>query len=813
MRGRSSFLTWVSAAALAVSLPASAAKNLITPEVEARVTEIMNGMSLEQKVAQMIQPEIKSVSPEDVRQYGFGSILNGGGSFPNQNKHSTIQDWVDLADAFYKASIDTSQGSAGIPIMWGTDAVHGHNNVLGATIFPHNIGLGAANNPSLIEAIGAATSREVRATGIDWIFAPTVAIAKDNRWGRTYESYSDRPDIVRDYAEAVVRGLQSENMVATAKHFVGDGGTFRGIDRGDTRLSLDDLLAQHAGGYETALEEGVMSVMASFNSWNGKKIHGSKTILTDVLKDRMGFQGFIISDWNGIGEVKGCSNSDCVQAVNAGIDMIMAPEDWKELYHNMLDQVRAGDIPMSRIDDAVRRILRVKALAGILDKPLPSSAVPSASTIGNAEHRKIARQAVRESLVLLKNNNQVLPLRKGQNVLVAGKAADDIGQQSGGWTITWQGTGNTNNDFPGGQSILDGLQTIGKEVGASVSYSASGDYDAAPDVAIVVFGETPYAEGQGDIDSLNYSAADTTSVALLRKFQAAGIPTVSVFLTGRPMWVNAEINASDAFVVAWLPGTEGLGVADVLFAGPGSDFDFKGRLSFNWPAIDLNPNDADAPVDSVLFPYGYGLTLADDETVPNSLNEQAVLQRAKAEQEIFNARTFEPWVMAVGDNSNWTIPINSSFIRSAEGSVVARTVDVEVQEDARQFAFTKAHTGVAQAYWFAEAPVDFSDWLEQGAYLALEYRVDQAPQGEVMLRMDCQYPCTGSLDFTNTLESVEVGQWQSLSVPLACFAKAGADLSVINAPLVIATSEAFTMTLKRVAITGEAESGALFNCQ
>ena len=265
MRGKPSLLTWVSVAALAVSLPVSAAKNLITPEVEARVTEIMNGMSLEQKVAQMIQPEIKSVSPEDVREYGFGSILNGGGSFPAQNKHATIQDWVDLADAFYEASVDTSQGSAGIPIMWGTDAVHGHNNVLGATIFPHNIGLGAANNPSLIEAIGAATSREVRATGIDWIFAPTVAIVKDNRWGRTYESYSDRPDIVRDYAEAVVRGLQSENMVATAKHFVGDGGTFRGIDRGDTRLSLEDLLAKHAGGYETALEEGVMSVMASFN--------------------------------------------------------------------------------------------------------------------------------------------------------------------------------------------------------------------------------------------------------------------------------------------------------------------------------------------------------------------------------------------------------------------------------------------------------------------------------------------------------------------------------------------------------------------
>ena len=790
-----------------------AAKDLIDPEVEARVDGIMSTLTLEQKIAQMIQPEIQYVTPDQVRKYGFGSVLNGGGSFPNKNKQATVAEWVALADELYLASIDTSEGNAGIPIMWGTDAVHGHNNVVGATIFPHNIGLGAARNPELIEQIGAATSREVRATGIDGIFAPTVAIVKDNRWGRTYESYSDRPDIVADYAEAVVRGLQSENMVATAKHFVGDGGTFRGIDRGDTRLSLEELLEQHAGGYETALREGVMSVMASFNSWNGKKIHGSKTILTDVLKDRLGFDGFIISDWNGIGEVAGCSNSDCVQAINAGMDMVMVPEDWEALYHNMLDQVANGDIPMSRIDDAVRRILRVKVLAGIMDKPLPSSAVLDASVIGQASHREIARQAVRESLVLLKNNDQVLPLKRGQSILVAGSAANDIGQQSGGWTITWQGTGNQNSDFPGAQSILQGIESVAAEKGAEVTYSPSGHYSERPDVAVVVFGETPYAEGQGDIDSLNFGAEHPAGQQLLQALQSDGIPTVAVFLTGRPMWVNPELNASDAFVVAWLPGTEGIGVADVLFAEPGSDFDFKGRLSFNWPAIDVHPTNPDLPVASVLFPYGYGLTLESKEFLRNDLNEQPLLQRAQAEQVIFDARTFDPWLMAVGDNSDWEIPVNSKFVRSAEGVVEVRSVDVNVQEDARQVRFGNASVGVAQVYWYSQAPLDFSSWGESGAYLTLNYRVDQAPEGDVAVRMDCEYPCTGEVPFADVLAAATVGEWQEASIPLACFADRGADLSQINAPLVIASAKPLTMTLKRVAISSEAIPESVVNCQ
>jgi beta-glucosidase len=390
----------------------------------------------------MIQGEIKHVSPDDVRTYGIGSVLNGGGSFPNQDKNASLEDWVALADAYREASLDTSQGSSGIPLLWGTDAVHGHNNVIGATIFPHNIGLGAANDPELIDRIGRITSREVAATGIDWIFAPTVAVPLDDRWGRAYEGYSDRPQIVGEYAGVIVKALQSEGLLATAKHFIGDGGTGQGIDQGDTRVPLETLLEVHGQGYYSALDAGVTSVMASFNSWNGTKIHGDKSILNDLLRDQLGFQGFVISDWNGHGQIPGCTNASCAQAINAGVDMVMVPEDWKALLFNTIDQVESGEISRERIDEAVRRILIAKAEAGLFDAPLPSvRAEPLLELVGSAEHRNVAREAARKSLVMLKNQNQLLPVAASANVLVAGTGADSIEMQTGGWTITWQGTG------------------------------------------------------------------------------------------------------------------------------------------------------------------------------------------------------------------------------------------------------------------------------------------------------------------------------------------------------------------------------------
>ena len=584
------------------------------------VDGLMARMSLEQKVGQMIQGEIKHVTPDDVRRYGLGSVLNGGGSFPNNDKNSTVADWLALADTYYRASIDTSQGNAGIPIIWGTDAVHGHNNVIGATLFPHNIGLGAANDPNLMERIAAATAQEVKATGIDWNFAPTIAVAKDFRWGRTYESYSSNPRLVASYASPMVRAMQSQGIVATAKHFVGDGGTHRGVDQGDTRLGFPQLLNQHGQGYPKAIDAGVLTVMASFNSWNGDKIHGHRQLLTEILKEQMGFEGFVISDWNGIGQVRGCQDDNCAQAVNAGIDMVMVPEKWRTMHSNTVAQVRSGQIPQTRIDDAVCRILKVKSEAGIMDRGLPSRvAAKYSDRIGHPNHRKVAREAVRKSLVLLKNKGNLLPLNPNRRYLVTGPAANAIGMQSGGWTISWQGNDDKsqgdfhgNGDFPGATSILDGLSAQIRAAGGQVVASDTVPQNASFDAAFVVFGETPYAEGNGDVDDLTWASwpYDRGGLGLMESLKRQNIPVVSVFITGRPRATNAELNASDAFVVAWLPGSEGVGVADVLLtdAKGRRQFNFTGRLPMPWPMRGVNMQDANLPVAQAMFPLGFGLS-------------------------------------------------------------------------------------------------------------------------------------------------------------------------------------------------------------
>ena len=472
-------------------------------EVEQAVSELMARMSLEDKVGQVIQGEVKYVTPEDVRKYRLGSILNGGGTHPNSNKNSKPEDWLALADAYYEASMDTSGGGVAIPIIWGTDAVHGHSNVIGATLFPHNIGLGATGNPDLVRRIGEATSREVAVTGIGWTFAPTLAVVRDDRWGRTYEGYSEDPAIVRAFAGKMVEGLQGvggteefldpHHVVATAKHFLGDGGTENGRDQGDNRTSEADLRDLHGAGYLTALEAGAQTVMASFNSWHGRKMHGHGELLTDVLKERMGFDGFVVGDWNGHGQVRGCTNDSCAASFNAGVDMFMVPEDWKALYNNTLAQVKSGEITMARLDDAVRRILRVKTRAGLFEHGKPSNRplAGKAEVLGAPAHRALARQAVRESLVLLKNAGGLLPLRRDRRVLVAGDGADDLGKHTGGWTITWQGTGNVNSDFPGATSIWAGIRAVVEDAGGTAVLSLDGSYEQKPDVAIVVYGRTP----------------------------------------------------------------------------------------------------------------------------------------------------------------------------------------------------------------------------------------------------------------------------------------------------------------------------------
>ena len=596
-----------------------------TPEVENAVAALLARMSLEEKVGQVIQAEIGHVTPDDVRRYRLGSILNGGGSHPGGKRRTSPAEWLALADAFYDASMDTSGGGQAIPLIWGSDAIHGHNNVTGATIFPHNIALGATRDAELIRRIGEATATEILVTGLDWTFAPTVAVVRDDRWGRTYEGYSEDPEVVRACAGAMVRGLQGDprsagfldghHVIATAKHFLGDGGTVGGRDRGDTASSEEELRDIHAAGYVAALDAGVQTVMASYSSWHGRKMHGFQELLTGVLKDRMGFDGFVIGDWNGHGLLPGCSDGDCPEAINAGVDMFMAPDKWRALYRHTLAEVKSGAIPVARLDDAVRRILRVKMRAGTFTRGRPSSRPLAGRTelFGSPEHRALARQAVRESLVLLKNSGRLLPLRRDLKVLVAGDGADDIGMQCGGWTISWLGDGNTNADFPGGSSIWDGIREAVESAGGTATLSRDGRFDGRPDVAIVVYGEHPYAETEGDRDTLEFRSGRHGGVKLLNRLKAAGVPVVSVFLSGRPLSVNGELNASDAFVAAWLPGSEGRGVADMLFraADDSVAHEFTGRLSYSWPRSPQQGavNRGDPRYDP-LFPFGFGLTVA-----------------------------------------------------------------------------------------------------------------------------------------------------------------------------------------------------------
>ncbi|MBF7074896.1 exo 1,3/1,4-beta-D-glucan glucohydrolase [Glaciecola sp. MH2013] len=803
-----------------------------TKEVEDRIKSIMSTMTLEQKVAQMIQPEIRDITVEDMRKYGFGSFLNGGGAFPNNNKQSTPQDWIKLAEDLYQASIDDSLDGSTIPTMWGTDAVHGHNNVIGATLFPHNIGLGAANNPDLIEKIANATATEVMVTGIDWVFAPTVATVRDDRWGRTYESYSEDPEIVRTYAAAIVHGLQghagkdflSDNrVISTVKHFVGDGGTVGGDDQGDNIAREQELFEIHAQGYVGGLEAGAQSVMASFNSWHGEKIHGHKYLLNDVLKDKMGFDGFIVGDWNGHGQVKGCTNGDCAQAANAGLDIYMVPTDaWKPLYENLIKQVNEGIIPMARIDDAVSRILRVKIRAGLFEKPSPANRKFSGKTelIGQESHRDIAKQAVRESLVLLKNKNALLPLNPKAHVLVAGDGADNIGKQSGGWTITWQGTNNTNDDFPGGTSIYDGIKAHVEAADGSVELNESGSYEKKPDVAIVVFGEEPYAEGHGDREHLDYQRGVKSDLAMLKKLKAEGIPVVSLFISGRPLWMNQELNASDAFVAVWLPGSEGSAVADVLFTDKEGQrqYDTTGRLSFSWPnspydAV-LNKGDEDY---SPLFAYGYGLSYDDKDSLGDDLSETYEDLAANAEaKKIFTGTLQKPWVLLLNEGATDQFVVAST---AELGAVSYRTVDRNVQEDAFRLTVSNATEAagvkIAAKSFFRE---DLSNELLRKSAITFMVKPESAIEGSVSLTMSCESEgdapgsCTGSVDLTEQLKSVEQGSWATLSVDLQCFSKQGVDFTGLVVPFNLTATGSVTMSISDIAFDFDAAETATVSC-
>ncbi len=794
------------------------------PAIEAQIVTFLENMTLEQKVAQMIQPEIRDITVEDMRKYGFGSYLNGGGAFPNGDKHATPEDWVALAEKMYQASIDDSVDGSKIPTMWGTDAVHGHNNVIGATLFPHNIGLGAANNPDLIEQIASITAVEVMATGIDWVFAPTVAVVRDDRWGRTYEGYSEDPKIVHDYSAAIVNGLQGKadgdflsdkRVISTVKHFIGDGGTVDGDDQGNNIDSEQSLFDIHAQGYVGGLSAGSQSVMASFNSWNGVKNHGNKYLLTDVLKTRMGFDGFVVGDWNGHGQIKGCTNESCPEAVNAGLDIFMVPTGaWKPLYENTIAQVNAGKISMSRIDDAVARILRVKLRAGLFDKPSPAKRLYSGKTelIGAQAHREVARQAVRESLVLLKNKNNLLPIAANQRVLVAGDGADNIGKQSGGWSITWQGTNNKNADFPGATSIYKGLEEQISAAGGSVTLSADGSFEQRPDVAIVVFGEEPYAEGHGDKDNLEFERGNKKSLALLSSLKEQGIPVVAVFISGRPMWVNSELNASDAFLAAWLPGTEGAGIADVLLKAADGTIqnNFKGKLSFSWPksAVQTAVNKGDENYDPLL-PYGFGLTYGDKNVLADDLDEDSKLDNSGlTSMDILVGAPVAPWRLLLKSGDE-LLDVSSSTHEF--GAIKYRTEDKTVQEDARQFNFSGAEKASAEIVTsFAE---DTIAYVEANSVISFDIKLNEALTNDVALAMTCSGECGASIDLANVVDKTIENKWQSVSIDLGCFADKGVNFANLTSPFSLHSNGKASISVANIQFVPNKADEATLSCK
>lgn len=610
-------------------------KRLFDEAVESRVSDLLRHMTLAQKIGQMTQADRLTCTPDDVKQYHLGSVLSAAGSSPENN---TLEDWVAMNDEYWLASVASDSNHLPIPILYGLDAIHGNNNVANATIFPHNIGLGATRDKALLKKVAEATRREVLASGVDWVFSPNLAVARDYHWGRCYESFSEDPALVADYAKVIIKQFQTgrheDSVVACVKHWVGDGGTSNGVDQGDTKLDWETLKSLHIAPYVTALKAGALTVMASFSSWNGVKCHAHKHLITDVLKGEMGFQGFVISDMQGIDFLADDFYHAVEKGVNAGIDMFMVPDNWKLFIEYLQVHVEMGTVSMERIDNAVERILSVKVASGLFEKSRPAHRKHSLSSdFASKKHKEIAREAVRKSLVLLKNDKNILPLNGKQRVFVAGKNANNIGHQCGGFTLSWQGLSG-NDMFKHGTSIWQGIQHFAPD--AQLSDGFNGE-DADPDkhdVAIVVIGEKPYAEGLGDVrddtasicesgskvegqvnlmeamgNSLELSHLHPKDLITLRNIQQKGIPVVAILISGRPLVIQSELAVSDAFIAAWLPGTEGLGVAELLFG----EHDFIGSLSFSWPTrthptINLGDTDYDP-----LFPYGYGLNYLNRE--------------------------------------------------------------------------------------------------------------------------------------------------------------------------------------------------------
>ena len=802
-----SFITFVALFTFAIfilSCNSSQANNIwstidplpLDPEIEAQIDDILPKLTLEQKVGQVIQGDTGSLTPEDVKKYRLGSVLSGGNSAPGPLPYAETKAWLEMADKYYNASIDDEDVEIAIPIIWGIDAVHGHANLKGSIIFPHNIGLGAMNNPDLIEKIASITAHELTVSGHDWTFAPTLAVPQDLRWGRSYEGFSENPDLVQSYGDRIVIGLQGEfgsenfmgngRVISSAKHFLADGATENGVDQGDALINEKELSKVHAAGYYSSIPAGVQTVMASFSSWQGRKLHGDKELLTDVLKGKMGFNGFVVGDWNGHGQVPGCINTDCPQSLNAGLDMYMAPDSWKGLYESTLQHVKDGTIAIERLDDAVRRILRVKLLSGIFQKGAPSTRANAGNEnlLALPEHRDVARQAVRESLVLLKNNNQLLPIDPSKTILVVGDGASSISKASGGWTLSWQGTGHSNDKFPNGESILQGIEKIVDDAGGKLIFSKDGDTSIKADVVIAVYGEDPYAEFQGDRENLAFipNGFDTKK---LSTYKENGIPIVSVFLSGRPMWANTEINNSDSFVAAWLPGSEGGGISDMLFKTDPS-FDFTGRLSFTWPAsavVSKNNNQA-------LFKIGYGLSYTSTDQI-DYLSENSGLENSEIAStgEYFNkGDVVAPWdIWLISGKLEKQI---ASFPSSVGGLIISKT-DHMAQEDALRINWTKS-----DGDYFRISSVKPNDLTRQSnGAMKLAFNAKSFTGSDSTLQIG---QCDDSFNCDKTLEIKISSEWQEYLIPLSNFEELGIDMSKIISSILIKAEAGVDIGLSNV---------------
>ena len=800
--------------------PEIAFPRVLTEAGEARVQAILARMTVEQKVGQIIQADIASVTPEDVRRYRLGSVLNGGNSGPGGDDLAPAEKWLELADAFYDASMDVAVGEPAIPIVWGTDAVHGHSNIIGATIFPHNVGLGATRDPELIERIGQVTAVEIRVTGQEWTFAPTVAVPQDYRWGRAYEGYSSDPSLVAAYVGSMIRGLQGPPstspilagpyVAASTKHYLADGGTTDGRDQGDAAISELELRLIHGAPYIPAIENGVATIMTSFSSWNGVKLSAHRGLVTDVLKGRMNFDGMVITDWNAHGQVAGCSNASCPRAVDAGIDMFMAPDSWRMFYDSTLAQVRDGTIAMDRLDDAVARVLRLKERLGLFEMGKPSQRALSGEyeLLGAPDHRAVAREAVRKSMVLLKNTG-VLPLQPGSRILVAGDAANDIARQSGGWTLSWQGTGLENDLFPGATSLWSGIEQAATATGGSAQLSEDGTFTQRPDAAIVIFGETPYAEFQGDIATLQLRPELRGPIATMRRLKEQGIPVVAVMITGRPLYVNEALNTADAFVAAWLPGSEGAGVADMLFAGADGApaFEFQGLLPTAWPATARHGG-------ATLFPFGYGMRYADGPAAWTPLPEDSGVTDDGGDSGVFFERGVpaSSWSLTVSqaDGTN-ALRVTTVPAEALDGRVRIAATDHGVQEGARSFA-VDAHAQGAAIELSTFDPIDLSRETNGDMLLLTTVRRDAPIARTLSMAVSCDSAPCGEAVPVREFGALALGEWQTVGVLLKCFRATGADMTRITAPFRIATDGAAEISIARVALGSLSEADVIADC-